>query len=70
MELKIDTDKFDECQAIFVGEIIEKINVKLEYVELEGETLKEFIGNIAFSIACAIDNASGVEFEGVEVNPF
>lgn len=70
MELKLDADKFDEHQAIFIGEIIEQIKAKLEEAGLAGEKLKEVTGNIAFSIACTIDDTASIEFEGVEVNPF
>jgi len=70
MELKLDADKFDEHQAIFIGEIIEQIKGKLEDAGLTGEKLKEVTGNIAFGIACTIDDTAGIEFDGIEVNPY
>jgi hypothetical protein len=70
IELKLDADKFDEHQAIFIGEIIEQIKGKLEEAGLIGEKLKEVTGNIAFSIACTIDDTAGIEFDGIEVNPY
>lgn len=70
MELKLEADKFDEHQAIFIGEIIERIKSNLEEAGLKGESLKEITGNIAFSVATVIDNSAGIEFDGIEVNPY
>jgi hypothetical protein len=69
MELKLKADKYDEHQVIFIGDIIEKIKANLEEAGLTGEKLKELTGNIAFSIACTIDDTAGIEFDGIEVNP-
>ena len=63
------TDKYDEQQAIFIGAIIESIKAKLEESGLENEALKELTGDISFSIATLIDNASSIEFDGQEIVP-
>jgi hypothetical protein len=70
MELKLNSHKFDEHQAIFIGEIIEQIKRKLEVVGFECERLKEITGNIDFIFACTIDNTSGIVFDGIDVNPY
>jgi len=70
MELKLKGDKFDEHQVIFIGDIIEKVKANLEEAGLAGEKLKELTGNIAFSVACTIDDTAGIEFDGIEVNPY
>jgi hypothetical protein len=70
MKLILDGDKFDEHQAIFIGAIIEQIKRHLEEAGLEGAKLKEVTGNIAFSIACTIDDTAGIEYGGTEVNPY
>lgn len=70
MDLKLEPDKFDEYQGVFIGEIIEQIKMKLDEAGLAGEKLKEVTGNIAFSIACTIDATAGIEFEGMEINPY
>lgn len=70
MELMLDSEKFDEHQAIFIREIVEKISVKLQEAGLEGEKLQELTANIAFSVASTIDDTSGIERGGVEVKPY
>lgn len=70
MDLKLDTDRFDEHQAIFIGEIIEQIKAKLEDAGLAGEKLREVTGNIAFGVACAIDDTAAIKFDGTEVHPY
>ena len=70
MNLILDDDKFDEQQPIFIGDIIEKIKFSLKEAGLSGEELKKVTGNIAFGIACSIDNSSSIEFEGMEVVPY
>jgi hypothetical protein len=61
MELKLDSDKFDQHQTIFIGEIIEQIKRHLIEAGLEGDRLKELTGDIAFSVACTIDDTAGIE---------
>ncbi|WP_019142761.1 hypothetical protein [Noviherbaspirillum massiliense] len=70
MNLILDEDKFDEHQAILAGELIEQIKRHLEEAGLEGDKLKELTGRIAFSVACVIDGASPIEWEGTEVHPY
>lgn len=70
MELKLDSETFDEHQMILIGEIIERTKNNLEDAGIKGEQLKEVVGNIAFSIATTLDNSSTTEFDGVVVNPY
>lgn len=39
-------------------------------IGLEGDILKETAGKIAFDIACMIDDTAGLEFDGIEANPY
>ena len=70
MELKLDTDKFNELQAIFIGDIIDKIRIKLVEAGLSGLEMAEIAASIAFSIASDIDDTSGIERDGVECHPY
>jgi hypothetical protein len=33
-------------------------------------SLKEITGKVVFDVACMIDDVSGIEFDGVEANPY
>ena len=70
MQLKLNPDKFDELQVIFIAEIIDKIRIKLQEAGLKGLEMEEITANIAFSIASTIDDTSGIEVDGVEVHPY
>ncbi len=70
MQLKIDAEKFDEHQQIFIREIIEQVRFKLAAAGVSGDQLKEITGEIAFSIASTIDDTAKIEFEDVEVRPY
>ncbi|MBK1617508.1 hypothetical protein CKO42_03370 [Lamprobacter modestohalophilus] len=70
MELKLDREKFDEHQAIFIAEIVEKIRIKVQEAGLHGEALEALTASIAFSIASTIDDTSGIERDGIEVKPY
>ncbi|MDZ7751728.1 MAG: hypothetical protein U5S82_08710 [Gammaproteobacteria bacterium] len=70
MQLKLDEDRFDELQAIFIGEVIDKVRIKLAEAGLKGLELEEITASIAFSIASTIDDTSQIEANGVEVHPY
>lgn len=70
MQLKLDPDSFEELQALFIGEIIDKVRLKLEEAGLQGLQMEEITGAIAFSIASAIDDTADIEVDGVEVHPY
>ena len=70
MQLKLDTERFDELQAAFIGAVIDKIRIKLEEAGVGGLELEEMTASIAFSIASAIDDTSDIEANGVEVHPY
>jgi len=70
MELQLDLAKFEARQAIFVTELTKTIQVKLAEAGLENDKVKELTGALAFSITCMIDGISGIESDGVEVQPY
>lgn len=70
MQLKLDPDRFDELQAIFIGDVIDKVRIKLAEGGLKGLKLEEITASIAFSIASTIDDTSHIEASGVEVHPY
>ena len=70
MELQLNLAKFEERQAIFVTELAKTIQVKLTEAGLEGGKVNELTGALAFSITCMIDGISGIEADGIEVQPY
>jgi hypothetical protein len=70
MQLTLDTSKFEEQQAIFISEIVEKIKIKLEEAGVEPEKLEDLTANIALSVASTIDDTAGIEADGVDVHPY
>lgn len=70
MQLILNQDKFDELQAKFITEVIDKIRIKLLEAGLTGLEMEEITANIAFSIASTLDDTSGIEVDGVEVHPY
>ena len=70
MQLKLNPNKFDELQAIFISEVIDKVRLKLEEAGVKGLEMEEITASIAFSIASAIDDTSDIEVNGVEVHPY
>lgn len=70
MKLTLASSKFDELQAIFTAEIVEKIKIKLQEGGVEQEKLEDLTASIALSIAGTIDDLAGIEVDGVEVHPY
>jgi len=70
MELQLNLPKFEARQAIFVTELTKTIQVKLTEAGLDSDKVKELTGALAFSITCMIDGISGIESDGVEVQPY
>jgi len=70
MNLKIDTEQYDELQSAFIKEIIQEIHVKLVEAGLEGEKLENTVALLSYSIASIIDNTTDIESEGTKVNPY
>ena len=70
MELELNLTKFEERQSIFVVELTKTIQVKLAEAGLESDKVKELTGALAFSITCMIDGISGIESDGIEVQPY
>jgi len=70
MKLKTDSDQYLKQQEVFTGEMIARIADHLEEAGLKGEQLKEVTGKISFEVACLIDDVSGIEFDGIEANPY
>lgn len=70
MKLRSDPDSYMEQQEIFTGEMVARIADHLEEAGIKGDQLKELTGKLAFEVACLIDDVSGIEFDGVEANPY
>ena len=70
MKFKIDTSTFEEHQALFVSDIVEKITIKLKEAGVAAEKVEDLTASIALSIAATIDDAASIEVDGVEVHPY
>ena len=70
MDLQLDLAKFEERQAIFANELTKTIRVKLAEAGLERDKIDELTLSLAFSITCMIDGISGIEADGMDVQPY
>jgi hypothetical protein len=70
MELKIDIEKYENLQEIFVAEIIQQIRLKLLQAGITGDELFNLTGEIAFSVTSTLDGNAMLERDGTEVNPY
>ena len=70
MDLQLNPGKFEQRQAIFVNELTKTIQVKLAEAGLERDKINELTLSLAFSITCMIDGISGIEAEGMDVQPY
>ncbi|ESQ16099.1 MAG TPA: hypothetical protein DDY14_01915 [Chromatiaceae bacterium] len=70
MQLTVDISTFEEQQAIFISEIVERIRVKLQEAGVEPEKWEDLTASIALSIAGVIDDTAGIEVDGVELRPY
>jgi hypothetical protein len=70
MKLTLDPSKFEEHQAIFTAEIVEKVRIKLQEAGVDQEKLEDLTASIALSIASTIDDTAGIEADGTEVHPY
>jgi len=70
MELKVDVEKYDELQEIFVREIAEQIRFKLAQNGITGDQLRDLTGEITFSVTSSLDDTANIEVDGVEVSPY
>jgi hypothetical protein len=70
MKLRTDPVEYMKQQEVFTGEMIARIADHLEAAGIKGEQLKELTGKIAFEVSCMIDDVEGIEFDGVEANPY
>ena len=70
MKIVSNPEEFLKQQEVFTGEMIARIAEHLEAAGIEGEKLKELTGNVAFEIACLIDDVSGIEFDGDVAKPY
>jgi len=70
MKLTLASSTFDEQQAIFTAEIVERIKIKLQEAGVEQDKLEDLTASIALSIAATIDDLAGIETDGVEVHPY
>lgn len=70
MKLTLDSEKFNDLQAMFVADIVARIKIKLQEAEVEQEKLEDLTASIALSIAGVIDDLAEIEADGVEVHPY
>ncbi len=70
MDLQLNPGKFEQRQAIFVNELTKTIQVKLAEAGLERDKINELTLSLAFSITCMIDGISGIEADGIDVQPY
>ena len=70
MQLILNVSKFEEHQAIFISEIVEKIKIKLQEAGVGPEQLEDLTASIALSVASTIDDTAGIDVDGVEVHPY
>jgi hypothetical protein len=70
VKLTLASSKFDEQQAIFTAEIVERVKIKLQEAGVDQEKLEDLTASIALSIAGVIDDLSGIEADGLEVHPY
>lgn len=70
MKLKIDIEKYEALQEIFVGEIIQQIKLKLMQAGITGDELFNLTGEIAFSVTSTLDGNAMLEKDGTDVNPY
>jgi hypothetical protein len=70
MELKIDIEKYETLQEIFVGEIIQQIRLKLMQAGVVGDDLVNLTGEIAFSVTSTLDGNAMIERDGTDVHPY
>lgn len=70
MKLTLANSEFDELQAIFTGELVERIKIKLQEAGVEGEKLEDLTAGIALSIAGVIDDLAVIEGGDLEVHPY
>ena len=70
MKLKLDTEKFDGLQEIFVRELAEQVRFKLAQNGITGDQLRDLTGEITFSVTSSIDDIANIEADGVEVSPY
>ena len=70
MQLTSDTSRFEEHQAIFISEIVEKIKIKLQEAGVDPKKQEDLTASIALSVASTIDDTAGIEVDGEEVHPY
>ena len=70
MEFKIDIEKYQEYQKVFIKEITQTIMVKLIEAGMEKEQLEDTTASIVFNIASIIDDTTTIESDGVRARPY
>ena len=70
MDLLYDPDRFDQLQAAFVREMVERVKLKLQEAGLSGTLMEDITAHIAFSLASALDDTSDIEVDGLAIHPY
>jgi hypothetical protein len=70
LKLTLANTEFDELQAQFTAELVERIKLKLQEAGIENSQLEDLTAGIALSIAGVIDDVAEIQGDGVEVHPY
>lgn len=70
MDLELNPPKFEERQAILVNELARTIQVKLIEAGVDRDKVNDLTLSLAFSITCLFDGVSGIEADGMAVQPY
>ncbi len=69
MELKLDSNKFDQYQIILASNIIKATYEELNDLGIPVEKLNDICSRIAFNICCLIDGCETLVAKGYKFSP-
>ncbi len=69
MQLKEDSDQFDEWQAYFSYELLRTIKDQLSGAGLSDDQVREFTTKIGFHVSCLLDASATFSVDGKEITP-
>lgn len=70
MKLTLAKDAFDELQASFTEELVDRIKVKLQEAGCKDGQLEDLTAAIALSVTGVIDDLAEIHGDGSEVHPY
>jgi len=69
MKIRIDADKFDECQIEMATAIVAIITTELRKTKLPDDQLKDLVAGIAFDVCCILDGCQTFGKEADDIYP-